>query len=152
MILHQDELHAHFMEDPEYAAYWAEMEPSFKAGELLVGLRIEYQLTQAQLAEKAGVKREYIAWIESGDANPTVRSLGRILRGLGLGLDLGYSGPDEAGVTGVECIDTSQVTGQPVIVSAEIIQPPGDVEVQGLAARAELRVPDGEPVHVSMEG
>lgn len=76
------------MEDKAFAALWHEADPSYKAAELLIRLRVRFGLSQAELAEKAGLKRPYIARIESGQANPTVRTLGRILASLGFSLVL----------------------------------------------------------------
>jgi len=76
------------LEDRAFAALWYETDPSYKAGELLIRLRVRFGLSQAELAEKAGLKRSYIARIESGEANPTVRTLGRILASLGFSLVL----------------------------------------------------------------
>ncbi len=86
--MNHDDLVRELMRDEEFARGWRESQPSFAVAELLIGLRADLGLTQAQLAEKAGVKREYIARLESGDANPTVRSLWRIVRSLGRELKL----------------------------------------------------------------
>ncbi|MBI4317511.1 MAG: helix-turn-helix domain-containing protein [Chloroflexi bacterium] len=76
------------LEDSEFAGHWHEVQPSFAAGDVLLKMRMDYGLTQQQLADKVGVKRAYIARVESGDANPTVRTLGRILAPFGLSLSL----------------------------------------------------------------
>ncbi len=46
----------------------------------LIAARQQKGLTQIQLAEKSGVAQAIIARIESGRANPTVTTLGRIAR------------------------------------------------------------------------
>jgi len=71
------------MEDEEFAKLWRESDPSFQAGALIIGLRSRLGPSQAELAERAGVKRPYIARIEAGEANPTVESLGKILSAVG---------------------------------------------------------------------
>ena len=76
------------LEDAEFSKLWRESDPSFQAGALIVGLRSRLGLSQAELAERAGVKRPYIARIEAGEANPTVESLGKILSAVGHSLRL----------------------------------------------------------------
>jgi len=48
------------------------------------GARRRAALTQAQLAERAGVRRELIGQIERGMANPTLAVILRLARGLGV--------------------------------------------------------------------
>jgi transcriptional regulator with XRE-family HTH domain len=92
------------LEDDEFGQLWRRSDPSFQAGALIVGLRSELGLSQAEFADRARVKRPYIARIEAGEANPTVESLGRLLSAVGYSLRLtaakeeagAKSGPDEA--------------------------------------------------------
>jgi transcriptional regulator with XRE-family HTH domain len=53
-------------------------------GEAVKALRKERELTQAQLAERAGVDITCISRIERGERNPTICALCRICRGLGI--------------------------------------------------------------------
>jgi len=76
------------LQDRQFAELWEDTLPSFEAGTLLVEIRSELTLSQKALAERAGLKRSYISRLESGDANPTVRTLGRILRAVGFRLKL----------------------------------------------------------------
>jgi transcriptional regulator with XRE-family HTH domain len=50
----------------------------------LYELRSSMRLTQEQVAERAGLDQASISDIENGDANPTVRTLGRLAAGLGV--------------------------------------------------------------------
>ena len=74
--------------DPEFAAVWEETDAAFEAGTAIVQARTRLGLTQAQFAERAGVSGRYIARIENGDANPTVKALGRLLSAHGLRLKM----------------------------------------------------------------
>lgn len=47
-------------------------------------------LTQEQLAKASHLSQAYIAKLESGEANPTIGQIGRILASIGLRLDLNY--------------------------------------------------------------
>ncbi len=53
-------------------------------GEILKDKRKELKLTQAQLAEKTGLKRTYISRIEQGNTDIQLSSLLRISHALGL--------------------------------------------------------------------
>jgi DNA-binding XRE family transcriptional regulator len=50
----------------------------------LYALRTSVKLTQEELAARAGLDQASISDIENGDANPTVRTLGRLASGLGV--------------------------------------------------------------------
>jgi len=50
----------------------------------LYDLRTSMKITQDQLAERSGLDQASISDIENGDANPTVRTLGRVAAGLGV--------------------------------------------------------------------
>jgi transcriptional regulator with XRE-family HTH domain len=84
------------LEDEQFAQLWRRFDPSFQAGALLVNLRSQLGLSQAELAERAGVKRPYIARIEAGKANPTVESLGKVLAAVGYSLRLSALRQEEA--------------------------------------------------------
>ncbi len=50
-------------------------------------LRISRGLNQGQVAERAGVVKSYVSMVESGDiANPTLDSLEKIAKGLGVSM------------------------------------------------------------------
>jgi DNA-binding XRE family transcriptional regulator len=54
----------------------------------VMGLRRKHGLTQAQLAERCGVDQAEISRIETGNANPTARTLERIADALDADLHL----------------------------------------------------------------
>ncbi|MCR5031957.1 MAG: helix-turn-helix transcriptional regulator [Lachnospiraceae bacterium] len=49
--------------------------------------RIELDMSQTELAEKAGVTRQTIGLIESGDFNPSIKLCVQICRALGVTLN-----------------------------------------------------------------
>jgi transcriptional regulator with XRE-family HTH domain len=51
-------------------------------GQRVRGLRLEYRVTQEQLAERAGLSYKFIGEIERGKANPTVDTLSRLAKAL----------------------------------------------------------------------
>ena len=65
--------------DLEYRREYGSENAKFETAIALVQVRELAGLTQAALAEEAGVSQAYIAKLERGDANPTVGQLGRML-------------------------------------------------------------------------
>ncbi len=65
--------------DLEYRREYGSENAKFETAVALVQVRELAGLTQAALAEEAGVSQAYIAKLERGDANPTVGQLGRML-------------------------------------------------------------------------
>jgi transcriptional regulator with XRE-family HTH domain len=53
-------------------------------GKVLRNIREDANVSQERLAELAGVARTYIGRIERGEMNPTVATLGRVLRATGV--------------------------------------------------------------------
>ena len=53
-------------------------------GKIIREKREARHLTQVELAEKAGVDRNYIGMVERGERNPSYLSLQKIAKGLGL--------------------------------------------------------------------
>ena len=58
--------------------------------------RARHDLTQAQLADRLGVRRETVSFIEQGKYNPSLRLAHRIARELGSTLDELFLFDDEA--------------------------------------------------------
>ncbi|MGK2850275.1 MAG: helix-turn-helix domain-containing protein [Candidatus Limnocylindrales bacterium] len=55
--------------------------------------RLALDLTQQAVADRAGVTRSYIARVERGDANPSIRRVEAIAQALGLEVDLAIRRP-----------------------------------------------------------
>ena len=72
----------HNMKDPEYRKEYDALEDEFRLIELMISLRREKKLTQAQLAKKVGMKQAAIARLESGKANPSFKTLNRVAKAL----------------------------------------------------------------------
>jgi len=70
-------------------------EPRADFGETLRGVRRRAGLTQAALGARAGLSRQYVARIETGQINPTLATITAIARapGTAAGDLLGRSGP-----------------------------------------------------------
>lgn len=68
---------------------------AYKVGEAIRKARIQHNLTQEELGEKIGVKRSQICKLENGRCSPTLSTMSRVFRALGIAtatLDLGIGG------------------------------------------------------------
>jgi transcriptional regulator with XRE-family HTH domain len=71
------------LNNPEFVkGYGAEVAKN-NVGMTLYKIRKQMNLTQKELSDKLGISQPYIAKLESGEANPTVSSVGEILAVLG---------------------------------------------------------------------
>jgi transcriptional regulator with XRE-family HTH domain len=61
-------------------------EKAMNLGKRVRGLREANNMTQAQLEENTGIKREYLSKVESGKLNPTYTTLLKIAHGLRISL------------------------------------------------------------------
>jgi transcriptional regulator with XRE-family HTH domain len=71
-------------EDPAFKAAWDDESPVSVLALNVYRLRKERGLTQADLGKRAGLSQPKVAKIESGDANPELRTLGRLAGALGI--------------------------------------------------------------------
>jgi transcriptional regulator with XRE-family HTH domain len=71
-------------EDPAFKAAWEAEAPISVLALNVYRLRKELGLTQAELGARAGLSQPKVAKIERGDANPELRTLGRLAGALGV--------------------------------------------------------------------
>ncbi len=69
--------------DPEFARAWAEGEGEYQAQRALIRARIDAGMSQRELSQATGVPQKTISLIETGDTNPTVRTLNKLAMGMG---------------------------------------------------------------------
>lgn len=68
---------------------------TYFVGEAIKAARQQQQLSQEELGEKIGVKRSQICKLESGRCSPTISTISKVFRALGVQsafLDLGTAG------------------------------------------------------------
>ncbi len=76
------------LKNPKFKAAYDELEPEYRLANELIRARLGKKMTQAELAEKAGVSRVVVARLESGTTNPTVETVNRVAGALGKELKL----------------------------------------------------------------
>lgn len=76
------------LKDPAFRQAWKENELSYQIARALIKLRLDLNLTQQELARRAGVPQLVVARLESGKYLPSLRSLEKFAKKLGLQVKL----------------------------------------------------------------
>jgi DNA-binding XRE family transcriptional regulator len=71
------------LKNPEVKAEYDRLEPEFALASEIIQARIDKKLTQAEVADKAGLSQVMIARLESGTSNPTLTTLSKVANVLG---------------------------------------------------------------------
>ena len=74
----------------EHAAAYEEARASLLLGQMVHDRRTELGLTQAELADRAGMTQPQVSRLESGGATPTVPLLARLAAALEADLDISF--------------------------------------------------------------
>lgn len=74
----------------EHAAAYEEARTALLLGQMVHDRRIELGMTQAELAERAGMTQPQLSRLESGGATPTVPLLARLATALNADLDIAF--------------------------------------------------------------
>ena len=81
------------LHDSEFAEAWAESEAEFQVRLAIAQGREERGMSQAELADAAGMRQEAISRLETGAANPTISTLQKVAHGLGKRLVISFADP-----------------------------------------------------------
>ena len=76
------------MKDPTFKKVWDEFNLHYELASLLIRLRAEAGLSQADLAKRVGTTQSAIARMESGKVIPRLESLQKIARSCGKALEI----------------------------------------------------------------
>lgn len=71
------------MMNPAFAEKWQESEAEHTLVKALVEARIAAGMTQQQLSSTSKINQAILSRIESGKANPSIRTLQKVAKGLG---------------------------------------------------------------------
>ena len=85
-----DELKGQRQDDPEVQAGYEEARRAYEIGREVRRQREMASLTQQQLADRAGMTQSVIARLEAGGTEPTLATLDRVARALGLELTIAF--------------------------------------------------------------
>ena len=85
MRYRQDHL-AERLQDDDFRKAYEDLEPEFEIAEMLIEYRNSYKMTQDELAKLIKINRSDLSKLESGSANPTLKTLKKIASVLGMKL------------------------------------------------------------------
>ena len=78
------------LQDPEVRAEYEALEPEFSIMQAMIDARKSSGMTQKQLSEKTGIAQADISKLESGSANPSLRTLQRLAAGMGMQIKIEF--------------------------------------------------------------
>ena len=81
-----------FLQDPGFREAYEELQPEYALKEAIVRARVEDGITQAELAERMGVKQPAVARMETGPFNPRLTTLRKLAVALGVRFEIGAEG------------------------------------------------------------
>ena len=76
----------HQLEDTEFKKEWDAIEPEFAIIQAMIDARKSSGLTQKELAAKTGMSQADISKLENGNANPSIKTLQRLAKGMDMKL------------------------------------------------------------------
>lgn len=85
-----DNFLAEQLKDPDLKREYDALEPEFTIMQAMIDARKEIGMTQKQLSEVTGIAQADISRLESGTANPSLRTLRRLASGLGMRIRIDF--------------------------------------------------------------
>lgn len=85
-----DSVKKELLKNPVFAAEVKALEPEFEVIKQVISARIENNITQKELADRAGTKQGNISRFERGGYNPSLAFLKKIADGLGKELHIEF--------------------------------------------------------------
>ena len=79
------------LKNPEVRAEYEALEPEYQVIRAMIRAREEQKISQRQLSERTGIAQADISRIETGNGNPTLKTLQKIAEGLGMKLELVFT-------------------------------------------------------------
>ena len=86
------------LQDKEFKEEWETLEPEFSVMQAMIDARKSAGLTQKQLSEKTGITQADISKLESGNANPSLRTLQRLASGMGMKVKIEFQPNGQKGI------------------------------------------------------
>ena len=82
------EMKQNLLKDNNVKEEYEALRPQYELIEQVIKARIELGLTQADLANKIGMKQSNISRFESGESNPSIEFISRIATGLNKSINI----------------------------------------------------------------
>jgi len=78
------------IKDPEFRAEYEALEPEFAIIQAMIDARKNAGITQKQLSEITGIAQSDISKLETGVANPSLKTMQRLASGMGMQLKVEF--------------------------------------------------------------
>ncbi len=78
------------LRDEDFKKEWDAIEPEFAIIQAMIDARKSVGMTQKELAERTGIAQGDISKLETGSANPSLKTLQRLAEGMGMRLKLEF--------------------------------------------------------------
>ena len=78
------------LKDPAFRKEWEALEPEFAIIRSIIDARSRTGLTQQQLSQRTGIAQSDISRLETGNANPSLRTLQRLAAGMDMTLKIEF--------------------------------------------------------------
>ena len=78
------------LKDPEFRREYEALQPEHAIIQAIIDARKTSGLTQKELSERTGIAQGDISKLESGNANPSIKTLKRLASGMGMILRLEF--------------------------------------------------------------
>ena len=75
---------AESMKDPEYRAEAERTRFANEVAMLVIAYRVEHGISQSELGRRVGIRQPHVARLEAGDHEPSLTTLARLSRALGI--------------------------------------------------------------------
>ncbi len=79
------------LKNPQFKLEYDALEPEFSIIQAMIDARKETGITQKELSKKTGIAQADISKLETGNANPSLRTLKRLAAGLGCTLKVEFA-------------------------------------------------------------
>jgi ribosome-binding protein aMBF1 (putative translation factor) len=83
-----EEIKAEWQDDPQYMQEWEKRKPEYELARQIIKARLTMNISQAELAKKAGTDQAVISRMENMNAHPSIDLIQRIARALGTSIHL----------------------------------------------------------------
>lgn len=87
-MMYEDYKRKSFEKNPELKAEYEALRPEHELNLAMIKARNELGITQAELAKRSGVTQADISRIETGTREPSMKTMKRIAKGLGMQLHI----------------------------------------------------------------
>jgi len=78
------------LKNPEFREAWEASEAEYKVRKAIIEARAANGMTQAELAQAAGMNQRAVSRIETGNTNTTIKTLDKLAKGMGRSLEIRF--------------------------------------------------------------